>query len=246
MMNQLFAFMFMCLLQLCLGAVAPNVRVDKVADLAQYAWSSGIAGVVLITLGIFITFSGKRWFKIFLGASGFLTFAVLALALLSSVNELLVTIPHKFYVFWFFVGLAGFVGAYICYTMWEIGVLAAAGFGGYTLGVWIMSVKTGLLIQGYMTRGAIALAWLFDEMAIVLSSAISGSLTLVAGVDCFLNYGLVQILLSQLLPSLFPAPALNLYIYIELGAVAILAVVGVLVQLLSGTSKKGFAKSDRV
>lgn len=257
-MNQLFAFFFLCMLQVCLGSgqdSVPTVSTSDVIDMAQYAWSSGIAGVILITIGAFITFAGKRWFKIFLGASGFLTFGVLALSLLSSVNELLFTIPHKFYVFWAVIGLAGLVGAYVCYTMWEIGVLAAAGFGGYTLGVWVMSMKQGLLIEGYMTRGlfitictcaAVALAWLFDELAIVLSSAISGSLSLVVGFDCFLKWGLVDVLLSQILPSMYKAPALDLYIYGELGAVAVLAVTGVVVQFLTGTSKKGFAKSDRV
>lgn len=228
---------------------------SEVLAWADHAWSSGILGVILITLGSFLTFTGKRFFKIFLGVSGFLTFGVLGLNLVTWVHEVLFTLPYAFYVFWTVAIICGALGAWLCFTMWEIGVLAAAGFGGYSLGVWVMSMKTGLLIEGYMTRSvflticscaAVAFAWFFDEVAIVIASSISGSMCLVVGVDCFLRWGLAQVLLAMMLQREFGALAkVSMYVYIELAAVAVLAIIGALVQFLSGSSKKGH-RSDRV
>lgn len=256
--TQFILFMLFMILSVALCKSEPPVTAPSTGEalaLADHAWTSGILGVILITLGTFLTFTGKRFFKLFLGVSGFLTFGVLGLNLVTWVHEVIFTIPHAFYVFWTIAILCGALGAWLCFTMWEIGVLAAAGFGGYSLGVWVMSMKTGLLIEGYMTRSvfltvcscaAIAFAWFFDEVAIVVASAISGSMCLVVGVDCFLKWGLAQVLLAMMLQREFGMLAkVDTFVRIELAAVAVLAIMGALVQFLTGSSKKGH-RSDRV
>lgn len=255
MISQYLLFFFFALLSLCLAddASAPASQVNNVI---KGTWSADIIGIILITVGSFLAFTGKRFFKIFLGVSGLLSFGVLGLNLIAWIHEVIFTIPHLFYVSWAVAGVCGILGAFLCFKMWEIGVLAMAGFGGYSLGVWIMSMKSGHLITGYMTRNAfvtactcaaIAAAWFFDELAIVISSGFSGALAIVLGIDCFINWGLKEVVLSMIFERDFKQLAnVNMYVYIELGGVAALAVLGVVVQLLTGASKKGSAKSDRV
>src|SRR5690606_4801398 len=149
--------------------------------------------------------------------------------------------------------IAGLVGSWVCFTMWELGVLTAAGFGGYSLAVWIMSMKEGLLIESYVTSSTfiaiisvvvVVAAWIFDEIAIVVASSISGAMALTLGVDCFLKWGLLQVLLAQVSEE-FGKAHLTMKIYFELGGAAGLAVIGALVQFLTGANK-GYGKSDRV
>src|SRR5690349_11835857 len=100
MFNQLLGFLFLFMFQFCMAAddsVAKFIPAEAISW-AENAWSSGILGVVLITLGLFLTFAGKRWFKIFLGASGFLTFGVLGWSLVAFVNEMIFNVPHIRYV----------------------------------------------------------------------------------------------------------------------------------------------------
>lgn len=219
-------------------------------------WDTYVIGIVLVAIGILLTFSGKRFFKIFLGCSGFLAGALLAVNLLAIFESLIYTFQEPKWIYICFAGVVGLLAAALCFFLWEIGVLACAGFGGYSLAIWIMSMKAGGTIEGYISRGAfiaavtvmaIILAWFFDNIAIIIASALAGALTIVVGFDCFVNWGLMAVLTNIVLPGHFAKLAsLDIYCYIEIAAVAVLAVLGLVVQFLTGGKGKGYSRSDKV
>jgi hypothetical protein len=219
-------------------------------------WDTYVIGIVLVAIGILLTFSGKRFFKIFLGCSGFLAGALLAVNLLAIFENLIYTFEEPKWIYICFAGVLGLLAAALCFFLWEIGVLACAGFGGYSLAIWIMSMQAGGVIEGYISRGAfitavtvmaIILAWFFDNIAIIIASALAGALSIVVGFDCFVNWGFIAVLTNIVLPGHFAKLAsLDIYCYIEIAAVAVLAVLGLVVQFLTGGKGKGYSRSDKV
>lgn len=248
--GQVLASIFL-MMQLGWAEEAGELAVAEASGLETHWLSADIIAVVLIGLGLIMAFSGKRFFRLFLGCSGFMAGGVLMHQLVSWADTA-ITIPYPFYVFVILCIIGGLLGAWLCYTMWEIGVLAAAGYGGYTLGVCIMALKEGSVIESYMTRsvflavctvGAVVLAWFFDELAIIVASAVGGSMALVLGADIFLKWGLLYVVLAAINPTRFAPMPLNGHVYIELAAVLALAVCGMVVQFLG--QKRGLGKGDR-
>lgn len=243
-------------------AAAPKVAsavvhasTHQLLDLAQYYWSTGVLGAILMALGATMAFGGKRFFKLFLGASGFLAASTMEFNFLAVVDQKILSIPYKLYFITGASVIMGVLGAYGCIKMWEYGVLACAGFGGYSLGLWLMSLQAGALIQNYVafeafialcTVGAVVMAWFFDNISVIVTSAVGGSVALVVGADCYLKWGLFQMLLAQLMPLDFARPQMSHHVYMELAAVVAIAVLGGVVQCLAGSGRGGFAKSDRV
>lgn len=232
-----------------------HASTHQLFSIAQCYWSTGVLGAILMALGATMAFGGKRFFRFFLGASGFLAASTMEFNFLAVADQKIITIPYKLYVIPGASVIMGVLGAYGCIKMWEYGVLACAGFGGYSLGLWLMSLQAGALIQNYVafeafialcTVSAVVMAWFFDNISVIVTSAVGGSVALVVGADCYLKWGLLQMVLAQVMPLDFVRPPMCYHVYLELAAVVAIAVIGGVVQCLAGSGRGGFAKSDRV
>lgn len=230
--------------------------VETPEDVLHITWDMRVFGVLFLAIGFLLTFSGKRFFKVFLGCSGFLAFAILAVTLLSLFESNIYVFESPKWIYISFAGISGLLGAALCVFLWEIGILACAGFGGYSLAIWIMSMKAGGAIESFIGRGAfvaavtviaIIFAWFFDNIAIIIASALAGALSIVVGFDCFVNWGLMAVILNIIVPGNFAKlKHLDTYCYLEIAAVAVLAVLGLVIQFLNGSKGKGYTRSDKV
>lgn len=222
---------------------------------ASLTVTTGVIGVILIFLGILLTFSGKRFFKLFTGASGFLALGLATAVILYEIDTWFSFGPYRKWVVYGGAVVMGLAGASICLTMWKLGVYAMAGLGGYFLGTWLMTLKVGGVISNELGRdvflaiciAACSIAVIFFEgLVIVASSAIVGGNALVIGTDCFLDWGYNVVLLSMWMTSEIIIPSYDAYLYAEIAAVLGLAVVGMVVQWVSGakSGKEGFGRAD--
>lgn len=216
---------------------------------------SAIWAVGLIAAGLIITFSGKRFFKILLAASGFVAGLIISVNILSGM-EYLLSFCNFSQTIYLAIGISiGLILAAVCFILWEVGVLVAAGYGGYALACWVLSLKEGGLVQNFLTRElfiavvsavAVVLAWFFSDLAIVATSAFGGAMTLVFGADILLNWGLAAMIMNFLIPKFYPpAKDLDILFYIQIAAVLGLAIIGATFQLLF-TKKGGISRSDKV
>lgn len=228
---------------------------EEVLKLGELSWDTGVLGTILIAVGIFLTFFGRKYFKAFLGAAGFFAAALLGLFILFFIHE--VIYPFTSYARWIIYGgsvVMGALGAAAAVMLWKVGVFAAAGMGGFWLGTFLMSLKAGGLIENYIGRNifitittiaALVAVFFFESLILIVASAVTGAHALVIGVDCFVNWGFKLFLLSLVIQDrMLMFDSLGWEIYSMLAAVLGLAVIGTVVQLLFTNKESTFGRGD--
>ena len=201
------------------------------------------AAAVILVLALFMTYSGKRFFKLFLGTAGFLTFGMLGLALVVLLEDVLIPPEHQTAAM-FIVGLGcGLIGSWICISLWEVGVLCASAYGGFSLARYILMLDNSHLVTNQVTSevftglavvASLALGWYFSDSILIFATAIGGGVTAVFAADVYLDYGFNQALLHSYEGLEWEAPFI-----VELTAVVVLVVTGLVVQFLK-TNRSGF------
>lgn len=227
---------------------APPTTVDEVTGLVLNL-ETGVIGAILMAIGILLTFSGKRFFKVFLALVGFCVGALLACISISFFHTLF-DFSHSSTVTYIIAIVCGLILAGVAVMMWKLGVYAAAGLGGYTLMVYILSLKVGGLIEGHISRdlalclaviAAVVAAMFLEDIIIAVASAAFGSVAAMSGLDCFLNTGFRAQIYDQAIGMSFKLPKLTGNIYYMFAGTGALAVCGVVVQLLNPS--KGYGRS---
>ena len=231
------------------GVPAPPSADDLSSMWAKYKVSleDSTIAVLLLALGIFFCFMGKRVFKPFLVIAGFAAGVVLALFGLSWFGDM-ITPDHL--IRWIIVGVCGLLVAGACLYAWRIGVYAAAGLGGAALAVFVLSLKAGGVIENFMGRQATIIAFsalailaaiFLEDVAIVAATAISGALATTVGADFFIKTGFATQVWDMISHRTFTLHHFDNSMYYMFVATLILAVLGAVSQLLLPT--KGFGRS---
>lgn len=222
---------------------------EQVYKLTQLSVESGFLGGIAIAVGLTLCFFGKRFFKPFLAMIGMACGAIVGFVGMSVASQL-VEIPNLKMTTYLVAVVLGILASLIFMAGWRYGVYSAAGLGGYSLTVYLLSFKAGGLVENEFGRstclivGVLAAevaAYFLEDLVLVAASCITGSLMATVGADCYLNTGFGAHIYDQAIKRTFVLPELTNSICKMMATTAGLAVLGAVVQLLAPS--KGFGRA---
>jgi len=191
-----------------------------------------ITGIILIVFGFILCFFGYRFFHLTMFIIGFyvgalLTYTGMTNGTPNSSNTLVLIISIVVGVI---VGLL-FVCCSRC-GLWFVG-----GLGGYCMAVWFLSFNNGHLIDSHIGRVLFIIAFVivgiilvtfWERTTVIIGTAFIGAYTIILGLDLFIHVGFAQAV-AQLMGHEGSFQD-STGVYIMLGAVIVLFVVGAFVQ----------------
>ncbi|KAK3846260.1 MAG: hypothetical protein J3R72DRAFT_434469 [Linnemannia gamsii] len=155
---------------------------------------AGIAGAILIVLGLILCFLGVRFFRICMFLIGFYFFGNISYIGMANGG---VTSQTLLLVISIVVGILGGL-LLVCCSRLGVAVLGAMAL--YTLGLWILGWKSGGVIQSSTGRGILLgvlavvgfiLGFIREKETVIIGSALLGAYSFVAGVDFFAHTGFI-------------------------------------------------------
>lgn len=227
------------------GSLPPTA--SQAHEWASLTWQSGTAAIFFIFIGLFLCFMGKRLFKVFLGLVGFVAGFLLATTVMGTIKD---HVSFTEWGPWIIASVVGLIAGAICLYMWKVGVLVGAGLGGFALANYLMSLKVGGLLVSQYGRNAVVigaiiicvvLAWFFETVVIVGTSAAAGAIIAVFGLDFYVKSGFAQQLYDQITSKTFSLEKFHSSTVWMFASVAALTVIGIIFQLLSPT--KGYGRA---
>jgi len=203
--------LLLCLYQLAstVFAAPPPSPFDVTPQNTKLTAVRVIIGIILIAVGIFYCFFGRRFFRVTIFLLGFYVGAVIAWIILENAEPdggyagsegasdaiiLVVSI------------VAGFLfGAiFLCFStlvLWLLG-----GLAGYVLALFILSFGSGGLIHSRAGRivfivvliiTGIVFTIFFTDLAIILGTAFIGAFSIILGIDMFARTGFTETVTSM-------------------------------------------------
>ncbi|KAG0069079.1 hypothetical protein BGZ90_000333 [Linnemannia elongata] len=218
------------------GERQPDVLNDLLGDgrSISLTWQRIVGGFILILIGILLTFRGYRHYRFTMFLAGFITGCVIVYSILANVE------PQQGWnrrqIIYVFSCLGGglLLGA-ICwllnrFTVWILGALA-----GLTTALYILAWRNEGLIRSRGGRigllvGASVLGLL---LALVMSRPIVGAYISVLGLDLFARTGFSESVKNFFTNDNHVNYRLNTNLYIMLGVIGGLIILGALFQTLS-------------
>ncbi|KAG0057376.1 hypothetical protein BGZ83_010835 [Gryganskiella cystojenkinii] len=179
---------------------APIISDNKISDPTvggpyHISVQSGIAGAILIVLGLLLVFFGYRLFHVTMFLIGFYFFGNIAYIGMANGG---VTSQTLLLVISIVVGILGGL-LLICCSRLGVAVLGAVAL--YSLGLWILGWKSGGLITSHTGRaillGVLAvvgfiLGFVREREMVIVGSALVGAYSVIAGIDLFAQTGFIQ------------------------------------------------------
>lgn len=182
---------------------------------------SGLFGGVLITLfGIVNCFFGYLYFRVLLGIWGFFLGGALGLSLASEAAPIVILVAGA---------VGAFLGAFLIYTLFRVGLFIVAAALGYGLTLALLPAlgrgDNGSALVGALVFGLAAL--LLNRPFIIVITAFSGASTIITGAALILDSERVMRVFNerQLLPAFQDTPVLVGLFWM------LLALAGILAQL---------------
>ncbi|KAI9152684.1 hypothetical protein H9P43_009480 [Blastocladiella emersonii ATCC 22665] len=193
--------------------------------------------VVFIATGLLACFFGGKLFRVCMFIAGAYLFALVAFSVLQRVepaagfgNRQLVYLA---------VGIAAAViGGFLLTFFYKLGMFALGAFGGYTLALFILTLKTGGLISGSTVQAVFiaicailgGIAVFFVEPHVVrLGTAFGGSYVTFLGLDLFAKTGFADAAKEFMgHPTLKPEATAG--VYGMAAGVVVLAIIGAMSQ----------------
>ena len=148
-------------------------------------------GIALIAAGLFLAFTGRRLFNLFLGVSGFIIGSSVFLYILVSVQTLFALVLPQ-WAFWVAGLIGGMLGSALFKKMWKWAVYGMSAYGGVMLGLWILGMINGTDLSKYIERNTFLIIFgligllsghYVDEFVVISSSSLMGAVTAVFGFD---------------------------------------------------------------
>jgi len=202
--------------------------------------------IVAIVLGAVICFFGKKIFKIFLFVVGFGAVAAITYYVLLQVehnNKLSLTRVEQIAI----PIAAGFVGGCIVLGVVKLGFFLVGAMVGTVLSFMIFAVVGNhfgthafiirLCILGVLALFCGAVVVWQEKKLIIIMSAIGGSYSVFAGADHWVKSGYVSAILGVFNNDALPRGN-DLKLYIMLGGTILVALMGLLFQLVTDKKKK--------
>ncbi|KAG0322579.1 hypothetical protein BGZ99_003235 [Dissophora globulifera] len=155
----------------------------------------GIAGAILIVLGLVLCFFGARFFRITMFLIGFYFFANIAYVgmanggVTSSTLLLIISI------------VVGILGGLLLVCCSRLGVAVLGALALYSLGLWILGWKSGGVITSHAGRGILLgvlavvgfiVGFIREHETVIVGTALVGAYSVVAGIDFYAHTGFIQ------------------------------------------------------
>ncbi|KAF9100614.1 hypothetical protein BGX27_000319 [Mortierella sp. AM989] len=155
----------------------------------------GIAGAILIVLGLILCFFGARFFRVTMFLIGFYFFANLAYVgmanggVRSSTLLLVISI------------VVGILGGLLLVCCSRLGVAVLGALALYTLGLWILGWKSGGVITSSTGRGiflgvlaviGFIVGFIREHETVIVGTALVGAYSVVAGIDFYAQTGFLN------------------------------------------------------
>ncbi|KAG0292688.1 hypothetical protein BGZ96_003806 [Linnemannia gamsii] len=210
--------------------------------LISLTWERMVAGFILLSIGLFLTFRGYRFYRFTLFLTGFITGCVIVFSILLNVE------PQQGWenrqIIYVFSCIAGglLVGA-ICFVLNRFTVWIVGGLAGLATALYMLAWRSGGLIHssggriGLLVGASVVgllLGLLLGHRILIPATAIIGAYVSILGLDLFARTGFAesvkQFFKDNGNDSVFYY--LNTNLYIMLGAVGGLIVLGLLFQTL--------------
>ncbi|KAF9548258.1 hypothetical protein EC957_007027 [Mortierella hygrophila] len=204
-------------------------------------WQRIVAGVILMLIGIILTFRGYRHYRFSMFLAGFIVGCVVVYSILVNV-EPQQGWDHRQVIYVFSCLGGGLLLGAICwllnrFTVWILGALA-----GLTVALYILAWRSGGLIHSYGGRIALLvgasglgllLALFLGRRILIPATAIVGAYITVLGLDLFARTGFSESIKSFFTSNDSVDYQLNTNLYIFLGVIGGLIILGILFQTLS-------------
>ncbi|KAG0367827.1 hypothetical protein BGX24_003072 [Mortierella sp. AD032] len=225
------------------GTRQPDVLNDLLGDgrSISLTWQRIVGGFVLLLIGILLTFRGYRHYRFTMFLAGFITGCVIVYSILANVE------PSQGWnrrqIIYVFSCLSGglLLGA-ICWLLNRFTVWILGGLAGLTVALYVLAWRSEGLIRSRGGRigllvGAsvlgILLALVMGRRILIPATAIVGAYISVVGLDLFARTGFSESIKNFFTNNNRVNYRLNTNLYIMLGVIGGLILLGVLFQTLS-------------
>ncbi|KAJ1955786.1 hypothetical protein EC988_001692 [Linderina pennispora] len=209
--------------------------------------ASGIvAGIVLIVIGVFFTFFGRKLVKVLIFLAGFCVVGGLTIYLEYKIRAPREDEKTREIVYLVVGGVLGLIAGGLLLCLYKVGIAFVGGLGGFALATWILSMKSGSLITSEAGRIVfivvlivigMLLALFLEKPAIIVASAVWGSYALFVGIDCFAKTGF-QDTATTFLSAPGATYETSAKVYGMIAGMAVTAVVGIGVQFAINRDRK--------
>jgi len=153
-----------------------------------------VLGILWIVIGLVECFFGYKFIRISMFFAGFL-FAGFITFIAMALSEWATPPGPAFAV----ISVVGLVGGSVCFFFWELALLIHGAYGGFSLGLSLLSVarihsSTGsiILLVALSLLGMLSVK-LWERHAIIVLTAIGGAFAVMWGVDDFWQTGFQNI-----------------------------------------------------
>ncbi|OZJ06603.1 hypothetical protein BZG36_00439 [Bifiguratus adelaidae] len=200
-----------------------------------------VLAVIFLIVGLLFVFGGFRHFRLTMFLTGLLVFgtvAWLALQNAEPVSGYGANSPTIFLVASVGVGIV-FGLLFMC--CWHLGIYLLGAYAGFLLGMWILSWKSGGVIQSGWGRGVLMgvlaaagflLSLILERWTIILSTSFVGAYMFILGLDIFFNTGLFYSFDAFLDAHHATSYTVNWRVYVMLVAIIVLAIIGIIIQFI--------------
>ncbi|KAK9710781.1 hypothetical protein K7432_008206 [Basidiobolus ranarum] len=201
---------------------------------------TSIIAVVMIIMGFFFCFFGHRFFKVIIFLAGFVVVGFIAYVICYEISAPDTSTKSTIYLVVAIV--AGIIGGFLFMCIWKLGIAAIGALGGFSLGMFILSLGNGMLISSKTGRiifivafvivGIVAI-FFFEKHVVIIATAIAGAYMFIVGIDYFIGTGFTQHLIAFLNGQGESFYHTNGKIYAMLASMAVMAIIGAVVQYKS-------------
>jgi hypothetical protein len=199
--TQTFGFWFSFLLSFTLAQTAQNIT-DFQNFTTELTASAIASGVICLVFGLLLLFAGYRLLKPMLFLAGLYVFTILGFAILTKAEPAAGYPNSDAVLFWGSIAI-GVLGGILSLVLLQFGLTMLGALAGFCLAVFILSLKSGGLIESSGGRialivclcllGAILIHF-FEKPLIIVCSSMAGSYSIVYGIDTFAKVGYVATL----------------------------------------------------
>ncbi|KAL1920980.1 uncharacterized protein VTP21DRAFT_11615 [Calcarisporiella thermophila] len=200
-----------------------------------------VGAVILIAVGLYFALLGYRFFKVTMFFVGLYVVSILVATALLNTNAA----SNTALVLGVSLGV-GVVAGLILVCCWFVGLFFLGGLGGFFLAMFILSLKTGGLIESNTGRiifiiclvvaGGV-LIWFLEKPITIIFTSLIGSFSLFLGIDFFAQTGLYACFDAFLHSGRFVADG---KVYGMLAGMAVFFLIGLIVQFKFHSSLGGF------
>ncbi|TPX57334.1 hypothetical protein PhCBS80983_g03890 [Powellomyces hirtus] len=206
-----------------------------------------IAGIVAIIAGLILLFAGHRLFYPTLFLGGFYVFGSLAYVILINLE------PDAGYnnrdTILLAVTLAvGFVGGLLSVCLVKLGIACVGAAGGFALAMFVLSWKTGGVIDSgigklifilAMIVLGIVLVFFLLKTALIVATSIVGAYSLIFGIDMFARTGFTETVHNILVKRTTRVNEVtDTKVIALLVSFVVLAIIGMLVQFRTNRNRQ--------